>query len=145
MNFRIWNPVFCALFASPAFAQAPQPEFSLQYMGMPIYALTAVVLLGIVIGFAYLVYWLASLPGRIAARRGHPQAPAIAICGWMGVITLVFWPVAIVWAYTMTEGQRQKQPVVSGDDLASLRAALSETAARVAAIDKALSSEGGRP
>lgn len=38
-------------------------------------------------------------PGRIARKRGHPNADAVSICG---VIGLIVWPclvVAWVWAY----------------------------------------------
>jgi hypothetical protein len=48
---------------------------------------------------AYVIYRLGSLPGAIARSRNHPQADAISICGWMGIITLVLWPLALVWAY----------------------------------------------
>lgn len=50
-----------------------------------------------------LVIWfvLAILPGRIARNRGHPQADAINICGWLGALALgIFWPVALIWAFT---------------------------------------------
>ncbi len=30
---------------------------------------------------------LGGLPGRIAQRRDHPQADAIRMCGWMGLLT----------------------------------------------------------
>ena len=44
---------------------------------------------------------LGMLPGRIARQRGHPQAEAIAVCGWWGVITLgILLPLAWIWAYT---------------------------------------------
>ena len=44
---------------------------------------------------------LGMLPGRIARERNHPQADAIAVCGWWGVITLgLLLPVAWIWAYT---------------------------------------------
>lgn len=44
---------------------------------------------------------LARLPGAIARKRGHPQAEAIAVAGWLGAILfMVFWPLALVWAYT---------------------------------------------
>jgi hypothetical protein len=55
---------------------------------------------------------MGSLPGHIAKRRGHPQAEAVAVAGW---ITLVFgfalWPVALIWAYVdvparTTQGSR---------------------------------------
>ena len=44
-------------------------------------------------------------PGKIARSRNHPQAEAIAVCGWMGVLTLgILCPLAFVWAYTRTAG-----------------------------------------
>lgn len=43
---------------------------------------------------------MGSLPGHVAKRRGHPQAQAVTVAGW---ITLIFgfalWPVALIWAY----------------------------------------------
>ena len=51
---------------------------------------------------------LGELPGKIADKRNHPQAEAITICGWLGVLTLgLLWPIAIIWAYT--------RPADSGD------------------------------
>ncbi len=48
---------------------------------------------------------LGMLPGRIARQRNHPQAQAIAVCGWWGVITLgILMPVAFIWAYTNPRG-----------------------------------------
>jgi hypothetical protein len=52
---------------------------------------------------AVVAIWLAlgMLPGRIARQRGHPQADAIAVAGWWGVITLgILLPLAWIWAYT---------------------------------------------
>ncbi|QDT66502.1 DUF3302 domain-containing protein [Calycomorphotria hydatis] len=48
-----------------------------------------------------IVLLLAIMPGRIARQRNHPQADAIAVCGYWGVLTLgILLPVAYVWAYT---------------------------------------------
>ena len=52
----------------------------------------------LLIGLAIVIV-LAALPGQIAARRGHPQAEAINICGWVGLPTGFFWVAALVWAY----------------------------------------------
>ena len=42
-------------------------------------------------------------PGKIARERKHPQADAIAVCGWWGVITFgLLLPVAWIWAYSNT-------------------------------------------
>ena len=44
---------------------------------------------------------LGMYPGKIARERNHPQAEAITVCGWWGVITLgLLLPVAWIWAYT---------------------------------------------
>ena len=43
---------------------------------------------------------LGMMPGRIAHNRNHPQAAAVAVCGWWGVITMgILLPVAYIWAY----------------------------------------------
>ena len=44
---------------------------------------------------------LAQLPGRKARERGHPQADAINVLGWLGLVTAgPGWVVAMVWAFT---------------------------------------------
>lgn len=47
----------------------------------------------------YGLLYLAALPGKIAARRNHPQAAAVNICGWLGLPTGGFWLIALVWAF----------------------------------------------
>ena len=43
---------------------------------------------------------LGSLPGQIAHKRGHPQAAAITVAGWLGVVTGgLLWPLALIWAF----------------------------------------------
>jgi amino acid transporter len=68
-------------------------------MVLDIFSLVVVgILLAVVI---WLVVLLGSMPGKIAAQRGHQQADAINVLGWIGVITLgLAWPFALVWAYT---------------------------------------------
>lgn len=47
-----------------------------------------------------IVVTLGSLPGQIARKRGHPQAAAITVAGWLGVVTGgVIWPIALIWAF----------------------------------------------
>ena len=72
-------------------------------MALDIFALIVmVVILATVI---WLVVLLGPLPGKIARERGHPQADAIYVLGWIGVITLgAAWLVALVWAYTKPSG-----------------------------------------
>jgi hypothetical protein len=44
---------------------------------------------------------LAKIPGKKASERHHPQADAINVLGWVGLLMGgVGWVVALVWAYT---------------------------------------------
>jgi len=45
---------------------------------------------------------VAKLPGKIAQQRGHPQADAINVAGWVGLPTGILWAVALVWAFVRT-------------------------------------------
>lgn len=43
---------------------------------------------------------LGMMPGKIARQRNHPQADAVAVAGWWGVITMgLLLPLAFIWAY----------------------------------------------
>lgn len=55
------------------------------------------VLVATAVGGALLV---GRLPGSIARSRSHPQAEAVAVCGWLGLLTCgLLLPLAYVWAY----------------------------------------------
>jgi hypothetical protein len=59
-----------------------------------------VILIVVGVNVAFLL-WLAACPGKVARERGHPQADAIGVCGWLSLLTcFATWPVAMVWAYT---------------------------------------------
>ena len=59
------------------------------------------------------VVMLGSLPGKIASKRGHPQASAINAAAWISLITLgALWPIAFVWAFLPT---KDKQITNDGD------------------------------
>jgi amino acid transporter len=67
--------------------------------GLDIFAI--IVLLILIVAAVAIWIALAMLPGRIAAKRNHPQAEAINIGGWLGAIFGgVFWPIVLVWAFT---------------------------------------------
>lgn len=63
---------------------------------------------GLMVFVAFLCF-LYVLPWYVAARRGHPQAQAIAVLtillGW----TLLGWVVALVWAFTAIPGEAERQ------------------------------------
>lgn len=70
---------------------------------MDIFAL--IVILVIIAAAIWIVVTLGAMPGKIAREKEHPQAEAINILGWIGILTLgVGWFVAIVWAYTKPFG-----------------------------------------
>ena len=69
----------------------------------------ALIVLLVIIG-AVITIWLilGMMPGRIARQRNHPQAEAINMCGWWGVLTLgILLPLAYIWAYTNPALQAQ--------------------------------------
>ena len=61
------------------------------------FALVILIVLVVVVVSAAAI--LAALPGRIARKRDHPQADAITACGWLGLLALPVWIVAMVWAF----------------------------------------------
>ena len=87
--------------------------FTLQAFGPVLHWLTLGVLALAPVLAGFLIYKLGSLPGSIARARRHPQAEAINVCGWMGLVTVVLWPVAMVWAH-LVPGQ-----TIGGEALAS--------------------------
>jgi len=57
-------------------------------------------------GFAgVMIYiWIAGLPGRIALARNHPEAEAVKIMGWAGLLpTILPWIQAFIWAFKPTD------------------------------------------
>jgi hypothetical protein len=97
-----------------------------------------VLILLTVAGLAGAVF-LASLPGKIAADRGHPQSDAIRVAGWLGLLTMgLLFPIALIWAYT--------RPSVS-EDIADLRQEVEGLRDRVEAFEsgRAPKSEDGAP
>lgn len=51
---------------------------------------------------------LGVMPGRIARKRGHPWAQAVAIGSWATLVFgLVFWPLVLVWAYVDAPAKRE--------------------------------------
>jgi hypothetical protein len=112
-------------------------EFKLQAFGPFLHWLTLIVLCIMPVLLAYLIYRLGSLPGEIARSRNHPQADAISVCGWMGVITLVLWPLALIWAYLKPD-----KPLTGGSAAEAERqamiGALYEARQRLAALEDRL-------
>jgi NADH:ubiquinone oxidoreductase subunit 6 (subunit J) len=80
--------------------------------GLDIFA-TIVLILVIATVVGVLVV-LAMMPGRIAAQRNHPQAEAINVAGWLGILTGIIWILAMIWAYmkpTTSDTQKAVEPI----------------------------------
>ena len=61
---------------------------------------TLAIILIVVATLVAFVLWLASLPGKVARARGHAQADAVNVAGWLSLLTgLTAWPLVLVWAY----------------------------------------------
>lgn len=89
---------------------------------------TFVVLAVLIAAGVFLAFVLGSLPGKIAAGRGHPQTDAIRVAGWLGLLTMgLLWPFALIWAYTR---------VASKEETAALRASIDRLSERVAAVER---------
>jgi len=56
-------------------------------------------------GCGILTYiWIAGLPGRIALARNHPEAEAVKLMGWAGLLpTVLPWIQALIWAFKPTD------------------------------------------
>jgi hypothetical protein len=53
---------------------------------------------------------MGSLPGHVARRRGHPQAQAVTVAGWVTLICgFALWPVAMIWAYVDVPSTSKKE------------------------------------
>jgi hypothetical protein len=52
-----------------------------------------------------LIYiWIAGLPGRIAIARKHPEAEAVNLLGWAGLLPTIYpWVQALIWAFKPTD------------------------------------------
>jgi hypothetical protein len=56
-----------------------------------------------IIAFLIILFWIASLPGKIAIKRNHPEAEAVKMLGWAGFLAIVPWIQAFIWAFKPTD------------------------------------------
>jgi hypothetical protein len=63
---------------------------------------TGFIILVVLILLAIWIYVkVAAIPGKTARERSHPQAEAINVLGWVGLLLgVVPWLIALIWAYT---------------------------------------------
>ena len=60
----------------------------------------ALIVLGVLVAAAiWLVVTIGNIPGNMARANEHPQAKAINVLAWIGLLTLgLGWFLALVWA-----------------------------------------------
>lgn len=74
--------------------------FELDFWDYATFATAA--LAGIAIILIYI--WIAGLPGRIALARKHPDAEAVKLLGWAGLLPTIYpWVQALIWAFKPTD------------------------------------------
>ena len=94
-------------------------------MVLDIFALVVIaVMIALVI---VIIVKVGPMPGDIAKKRGHPQADAVNVLGWIGIVTLgLAWPIALVWAYMRSSDMQSahlSERIVSLEtELAALKA-----------------------
>ena len=65
--------------------------------------LTFLTLLLAVVAVVVAWIWLAGLPGRIAIARRHPEAEAVKLLGYAGLLPTIYpWMQAFIWAFKPT-------------------------------------------
>ena len=98
--------------------------------------LTIGVLIALVAMIGIAVAYLGMLPGKIAKGRNHPQAEAINVASWIGIITAgLLWPFALIWAYYRPHEQTA---AASSENLTSLES-------RIEALEEQVRGLGGTP
>ena len=66
------------------------------------YVTFAAIAVLVVAGVVFVVF-MAGLPGRIAIARKHPDAEAVRLMGWAGLLFAVPWIQAFIWAFKPTD------------------------------------------
>lgn len=81
---------------------------------------------------------LAKFPGKKAHERGHPQAEAINVLSWVGLLFgAVPWLIALVWAYVRPVGVPAEMAASAGSQESPA------AAANVESEDESLESSTG--
>jgi len=74
--------------------------FELDFWDYLTFLTLALVVVSVVVAYV----WLAGLPGRIAIARKHPEAEAVKLLGWAGLLPTVYpWVQAFIWAFKPTD------------------------------------------
>lgn len=67
-----------------------------------------IVLVVLIATLVAVIVALGAMPGRIARKRGHPWAQAVAVGSWASLVFgFVFWPLMLVWAYVDVPARKE--------------------------------------
>jgi len=66
---------------------------------MTIKIISLFLIVGCVLLIVVGIWKIHTLPGVIAKKRHHPQAEAIEITAYLGLIAFPLWMAALIWAY----------------------------------------------
>lgn len=58
----------------------------------------ALILISIIVIVLFIIF-VHTMPGKIARKRGNPQAEAIEILSLLGLLIFPLWMAALVWSY----------------------------------------------
>ncbi len=96
----------------------------------PVLDVLTFIVLGVLLSAGlYAAFRVGALPGQIARQRAHPQADAINVAGWLGLLTLgLLWPFALIWAFTRPRAASEAEP--------ELRREMQSLSGRVRALEK---------
>ncbi len=95
----------------------------------------------LVVLLAVAIVQLGSLPGKIAHRRGHPQADAVNAASWISFVTLgALWPLAFVWAFF-----HAGTPLVEKQTLGTTDGELDKLQSRLTALEATVSKLAPKP
>lgn len=68
-----------------------------------------IILIVLLLTILAVIAGLGMAPGRIARKRNHPQADAVNVCGWFGVLSMgILLPVAFIWAFWDSQASSQQ-------------------------------------
>ena len=104
-----------------------------------------------VVAVVALWVWLAGLPGRIAIARKHPEAEAVKLLGWAGLLPTIYpWVQAFIWAYKPTDKvdirrfPREEARAIE-EDMARLRGAPSKESGQASSPSQEAGESGSPP
>ncbi len=110
---------------------------------------SVIILVFFIVLFLGIAILLGYMPGHLAKRRHSPWAEAINVSGWIGLLFLPLWVVALIWSLVRPRSGEGAAVTISETEAADLAASLSAISARLASVEQSATAlanrAGGRP